>query len=121
MDAKSHYFSTGIDELNDLLTRDPDHGFAIPGSGPVASCNVVFKGAAGNGKSVISSIIAFNLHLSRTKKKSEYLPLCFYFSFAQPARGLLNYIESIRLGKGIDETRGVDLNRSFLNRITCCK
>lgn len=97
---RTFYFDTKIKELNELLTRNPQEGLAIPGIGQVKSSNLIVRGSAGTGKSILCSFLAYNLHnqLTRTEadgKEELVLPFVFYFSFAQPAQGLRTYIDHI--------------------------
>jgi hypothetical protein len=101
------FLDTGIPHLNDLLTRYRHRGIALPTDGGFASSTTVIKGAAGAGKSVLTSIISYNIHgrpiFNQGKNESiptselplPFLPVVIYFSYAQPARGIYRYLAEV--------------------------
>src|SRR5688572_13744056 len=97
------YFDTLIPELNELLTRDPSKGLAVPTLVGAASSTLAIKGSTGCGKSVLATVLAYNLHYQLTSSppaadlasEEVVLPFVFYFSFAQPSQGLRIYIDTI--------------------------
>ncbi len=105
------FLDTGIQSLNDLMTRSPHLGIAMPSPGGFASSTTIIKGAAGAGKSVLTSIMSYNMHGRPVRRESQaaagesacshlpYLPVVIYFSYAQPAQGIYRYLEEIRAAK----------------------
>ena len=112
MGNKQYFFlDTGIRELNALLTRNEKFGIPLPTKNGFSSSTTVIRGATGKGKSVLSSIIANNLHLTHPKmspslelskkpkenieKESDYCNFSIYFSFNQPSKSIYYYIDEI--------------------------
>ena len=102
---KNLFLSTGIAELNDLLTRTPSHGLSWPDSESLPSSATVIRGNAGTGKTVLCSLLARNIHLQIIEARSDpnktrvfIVPFCIYFSFSQPARGMYHYMQDILNG-----------------------
>jgi hypothetical protein len=92
------YISTGLESLNDLLTRDKRLGIALPSQHGFASSTTVIKGAAGVGKSVLAAIIAYNLcaETAVSKRGNDFcIPVPVYFSLSQPAGGIYRYLNEI--------------------------
>jgi hypothetical protein len=92
------FASTGIHELNNLLTRDGGHhsGIGLPTEGGVASSITVIKGEMGVGKSALSTILAHNIPGREIPFGDHILmPFVLYLSFSQPASGLYHYIDEI--------------------------
>src|SRR5437762_661547 len=86
------FLSTGIPELNDLLTRDVDRGIGVPedsritcSTSGIASSTLVIEGTTGAGKSVLATVLASNLHLQPYQNAHV---VCVYFSFAQSSKDL---------------------------------
>lgn len=91
------FIDTGIKRLNSILTRKDDEGIAIPREIGKPSSTLVIKGSVGTGKSILASLIANNIHWKEVKIDNfiTRVPFCIYFSFAQPANGILRYIEDV--------------------------
>jgi hypothetical protein len=90
------YFSTGIRELNFLLTRQNDGGIPCPTPEGISSSITVIKGPPGAGKSVLTSILSYNIHGHPMVTKDRIIvPFVIYFSFCQSAAGLYRYIDQI--------------------------